>query len=361
MESPEVQAVEPENQTLSVDSTRRMDMAEFKSRGHWNLVNSFSAGGAWMSMNGALCPNTEAGGFLDGEMMGQPIFSCGFCGYMTLVHHYTLQNAVTGELVNVGSECLHDILDTHKGHAIVAGIESLKRKVESDFKRVVYQIQLREWVATNLVPLNQVLNQHIDQLIAEDREHFWSAPTENVWQYDENGNLVMEADPKNPQGKWIPVVREVPVPEAKRRKDAAYHESRARNQWNSIYEKFVTKKYDWNPNTMAKSFKQDIASYKFCSIEVPKIRKLSDEEKQTIRKTQHEQIDIFIKKLGIKLDTKYVTAEEKETLKKLRKAGNKEEYFAEFDKIKEKYGFVGKSITITPDCEIKVNEGVTSQ
>lgn len=339
-----------EEQELKITSTRRMDLAAMKQKGRWRFVNYFEIGGALMEMNGVLMPNAEAGGFLRGIMMGRPIMCCGFCDYSPIVRHFTLQNVDTGELLNVGSECVGNILDTDKSTAIVNGIASLQSKVDREFKRVVYHKQLTQWLGANVETLDGFHNEMINQRLAGDPEYYWSAATEIVFQFDERGQHVMEWNEE--KQKSIPVAREVKVPEQKRKKDAPYHERRDRNYWKHMNEVFEGK--DWNPQTMAKSFRDMISLYTTVSIQVPKMRKLTEDEKNSIKTEQAKQTADFIKRLGINLNAKYITKEEKDELAELRKQGKSEEYKLAFSKIKEKYGFVGKSITVNSDLEIIV-------
>ena len=93
---------------FKVSKTRAIEVAEFVTKGSWKFINYFEMGGALMVENGVLRANTEAGGFINGIVMGENLCYCALCG-TNIMAHYTLQDRKTGRKLNIGEVCIANI------------------------------------------------------------------------------------------------------------------------------------------------------------------------------------------------------------------------------------------------------------
>ncbi len=308
--------IEAANLKLQVNSTRRMDLAEIKAKGRWVIDNVFYMGGGWMYENDVLKPNFDAGGYLIGTMTGHHFFSCEFCGTY-IKEHITIRCVETGETMNIGNQCINEFM-IKSSESIMRGVESLKRKVDSDYRRQIHNEQLRGWLLENLDKLEKLHHEFIDNMVDEIKQRGYYE--EQVWEETDWTPQEVDAWYANPENRgrtiapkrarWV-TVQQRPVniktrinfrgeEEAIEYVNPKFDEHirgllAGKNYWRKTNEKY--QKIDWNPKTMLKSFEATVEQYNTQLIKMPKLRKLTDEERLEIGRKQQEQISLFLEKI----------------------------------------------------------------
>lgn len=286
-----------------IEGLRNVKKAELLAHGV-RLVGTFTLPERIAVVNGQVVGVDSQGNFFGlAGVQGHPIGSCGFCGYLPLHNHYTLKDKSTGELLNVGSECLADIYGSAKGDYLKKGIESIKRKITADFKRPFQHADLEVFLQANKERLTASRNARIDNKLAIAPHYYLDIWTESV-------QLIPESFRKNKAwstanyaeslgmtyDQWKESVFDAvwqTVPHEKyndqqaiKLQNARKSEVADRNFWIDQAGKFGGK--DWNPQNMKKEYEKEA---KKDGIEL-KITFTPLTEAQTVE--LHKQIDAAI-------------------------------------------------------------------
>lgn len=261
-----------------MEGLRNVRKAELLNDGI-KLVGSFTLPEHVAEVNGVLMGVTSDGRTYGVEgMQGAPLGSCGLCGFYPLHNHYTLKNKKTGELINVGSECLADLFGSAKGEFIKKGIESIRRKVTADYKRPLHQKDLLD-VLTDLVQVkgivkirndrmdaelakhpHQYISLNMDEFVPEAYKQSKGEPAYNqpntwsVWGYCKDANIDYEDFKEMHFAEaWAKVEHEKNNDQqAIKLQEAKKTEQRLRNFW--TYHMSVLPSKDWSPDTMKKEY-----------------------------------------------------------------------------------------------------------
>lgn len=248
---------------------RNVRKAEWLADG-FRLVGSFTLPERIAYVNGKPCGVTSEGSTYPIDIQGMPIGQCGFCGYMPLYVHYTILNKRTKELVNVGGECLADLFGTEKGESIKRAIQSIHRKVSSDYRRPFKQADIKAWLDALPNP-TEARNKRIDETLAKYPHCYISVELDEFipkdykdahkreWSYvgyaESLGISYDEFKERHFEEAWAKVPADKNNnQQAIRLQDAKKSEQRDRSFWEYNLDAFARK--DWNPQTMKKEYER---------------------------------------------------------------------------------------------------------
>lgn len=288
------------------ENLRSVKIAELLADGV-RLVHAFTLPDRMASVNGVLCAVSESGQIL-GEIniRGSPIGSCGLCGYMPLYNHFTLKNKKTGEELNVGCECLAEIMGAEKGARIQKAVESIRRKVSSDFRRPIKQADINAWLQALSNP-TESRNKRIDEEIAKFPHYYYQIPVDMPEAYKgtkkswvdiekETGLSYNQAKEDQFVEAWAKVPHEkFNDQQAIMIQNAKAMEEKSRNYWNYHVATFGRK--DWNPQNMKTEYEMQ-ASIDGIQTEKIKWRPLTEQERTTESKLIDAAINEWIAKVS---------------------------------------------------------------
>lgn len=275
------------------ENLRSVKIAELRADGV-GLVHTFTLPERMAVVNGKTVAVSEQGQVLgEVDIRGAPIGSCALCGYMPLYNHFTLKNLKTGEEINVGSECLADIMGEEKGERIKKAVESIKRKVSFDFRRPIKQADINAWLQ-KLATKNptESRNKRIDKMLQQWPHYYYHVGFNSTFKESKNPEENIKMYNEEKEAKFESIWAKVPAEKNNDQKalvlqDAAYQEERDRTYWNYQISAFGNK--DWNPQNMKSEYENQA---KKDGIEIEKItwRELTPEE----RAEEHKLIDTAI-------------------------------------------------------------------
>lgn len=262
--------------TQSFSETKTTRLSEFITKGDWHLVNMFSIFGHIYIENGVL-----KGAGICGTVTGQPICSCGYCGFIPLVNHFSIKDKKTGKILNVGEMCLGHIIGTKRADAITSGFQSVKRKIEGDFRKKVYFEQMIDWLNEHADNLHKSRNERIDTELKQNPQYFWKPEIENYVIYKFGS----------------PVKKSRKLTEPERRVGKERRETFERGFWQYSKERMPIR--HWNPYTMKKVFNAELEKDGVVEIQVPKLRKKTEKEQKKISETIQTQTENYLTRMKL--------------------------------------------------------------
>lgn len=267
---------------IEITETKAVRLAEFLSSGDWRFHSHFALigrveqleNGQWQALN----KNDEMG-----EVYGNPVgelFQCFKCG-SPIQYHYAIQDRKTGRIVNLGMECINHIdgdKAISKAVAIIKGLESLKRKIQVEYKKSIHHKQMVEFLKENLETLATPRRLAVAKKLEKNPEHFWKPATYTM---------------QTKSGKKIEMTRT----KWERTSDA----EKEMNQELLYWENFVAEyeRMYWNPKTMQPILQTKIKEQGF-DIVVPQLRKLTDAEKKSMKKQIFVEVEEYQKRTAQK-------------------------------------------------------------
>jgi len=269
------------NQQVEISETRATRLAQFWASGDWRYHSHFALIGRVECVDGVWKPVDPPfdGADDQGEVYGNPVgelFHCFKCG-SAIQYHFAIEDKKSGRIVNLGMECIDHIDGSkaiEKSVAIVKGLESLKRKIKTDFIRDIHHKQLLKFLKDNLQVLAEPRKKSVAERLEKNPEHYWLSPSYKV---TKNGK---EFEIK--RTKW-----ERTVNAEKDMNDELLY-------WESFVEEFE-RRY-WNPKTMRPEIEKKIKNNGF-DIVVPKLRKLTNKEKVKLNQQIFIEVEEFEKRI----------------------------------------------------------------
>lgn len=291
------------NKTIDVlPKTYKKDLINFVAGEKWKPIGFFALYGRFAQVNGVLCQVTDNGSTFPIQYEGENIFYCAVCDH-PILNHYTVKNE-KGRIVNIGSECIKNIVNPKIAELILNYVSSIESKAKRENRRLPKNKQLERFIIDNLNELNELRNKRVDKELSENKELFWHdkyyinpvtkektiIPYE--WQIEEwkNKNAFKYKKGTFPNNDQI---RELVRQEGKEKR-----EFRERNQYNYLAQNLVNK--NWNPETMKNVLEGELCQDGF---KVQKIKwdKMDEsfliEEKELITKSVNEYLEDLQKRI----------------------------------------------------------------
>lgn len=314
-------------------NTYKAKLLEFSVGKKYKPVGYFYLGGTLGYVNGQLC-QIVGQGYYPVFTQGKNLFACAVCG-TPINNHYTIQDLDNKELVNVGSECIHKVINPKIADMLVNYSVSVERKLKEQFRRPIKNEQLTQFLKDNLVYLNDVRNKRIDLELKNNPEYFYLEKYHTVMEKDKSGQLFgkkivntivfkdktkiddytfvydtdkpkeYEYDVENWKNKNASNYRRGTFPSDDeirtiiRKEGAEFREYKARNTYNYLVKNINIKQ--WNPETMKKAIYQDLAQDSKYDENILNMSikwdKLTDQQLLDEKKTLKRLIDEYIQSI----------------------------------------------------------------
>jgi hypothetical protein len=259
-------------ETKEIVETRTTRLAEFLATGDWIYHSHYMVIGKIANVDGRL--EGVDGGEIIGEIVGEDPMTCAYCGYGGLMDNFAIQDRKTGRILTLGSKCIEHI-DNDAEVAKMKGVMSLRRKVNADFKRKIHHEQMLDFLNEHLEELSAPRKQMVKDNLAKNPQHYWLDESHVV---------------ETKSGKQIEVKRT----QWERSHNAEQLQNKDENYWELFINDFKVK--CWNPKTMQPVIQEKIDKDGL-DIKVPKLRKLTDEEKIEMNRQIKEQIDAYLERV----------------------------------------------------------------
>ena len=265
---------QPDNDHVEITETKATRLAEFLTTGDWRFHSYFELigkvyhdGFSWQPVEGL------------GEVNGTPVgklFSCAYC-CAGIQYHYAIQDRKTGLIVSLGMECINHLEDD-KAVAIIKGLESLKRKIKTDFKRKIHHKQMIQFLNDNLDELASPRRKLVAEKLESNPKHYWLS---------ESYSVAMKS------GKVIDMKRTV----WEQSNNAETTMIKELTYWEILTNDFKVR--CWNPKTMIPIIEEMIKKDGL-TLQVPKLRALTDSEESELRTKVFREIEEYQKRVAQK-------------------------------------------------------------
>jgi hypothetical protein len=272
---------QPTREYVPITETKATSLAEFLTSGEWRFHSHFALigrverddlTGQWRPVN-----NSDEMGEVYGNPVGE-LFSCFKCG-SHIQYHFAIQDRKTGRIVNLGMECINHIdgdKAISKAVAIVKGLQSLKRKIQVEYKKSIHHKQMVEFLKENLETLATPRRLSVAEKLEKNPEHFWKS-----------ASYIVETKTKRiemTRTKW-------------ERTESAEKDM---NQELLYWENFVAEyeRMYWNPKTMQPILQTKLNNQGFSNITVPQLRKLTVDEKKAMKKQMFIEVQEYEKRVN---------------------------------------------------------------
>ena len=275
---------EPSNEYVPITETKAVRLAQFFTAGDWHYHSHFALIGRVTKEDGVWKPvqGSWQGADEQGEVYGFPVgelFQCFKCG-ASIQYHYAIQDRKTGRIVNLGMECIERFYEGQENsveYLKIKGMESLKRKIRTDFKRNVNHNQMVEFLKANLDTLEAPNRKSVAEKLEKNPEHFWKSET-----------YIKETATKRfeiKRTKW------------ERTQNAEKDLNAELKEWEQYIDKY--ERMSWNPKTMQPEIQKMITKAGF-DIVVPALRKLTDAESKAMNKQMFIEVEEYEKRVNQK-------------------------------------------------------------